>query len=124
MRARSAQRSSAMATSALVRDRLTRRTLPQAARLRYVVAVLLPPTERLGHARNHLLALGCGHVLEHAPPSPAPVTALDLAMRLGQREARERQAVVLHQRMLLERRLRALFLGGVELAALVRRALD
>ena len=52
------------------------------------------------------------------------MAALDAAVRLRQRERLERQAVVHDERMVLERRRRALGLGAVELAALVLGAFE
>ena len=60
------------------------------------------------------------NVVEDDPPRSGAVAALDLAVRLGERECIERQAVVLDERMVLERWRRSLRSRGVELAALVR----
>ena len=64
------------------------------------------------------------HVGQEDVPGGFAMVALHQAVRLGERQPFEREAVVLHERMLLERRLRALGSALVELAALVGRALE
>ena len=88
-----------------------------------LVAVREPRLERVLHRGNHLRPGSRLDELEHDAPGRTSVIALDLTVRLGQRQVLERKSVVANEGVLLEWRQRS-WLGARKIGAFVSRSLD